>query len=99
MTYVYIMANRRRTMYTGVTDDLEHRVWEHKFNDNPDSLTARYHLTRLVFYAEFASLEDANAYVKYLKSRPRARKMQLVEERNPRWADLAHSWFPVQASS
>lgn len=96
MPYVYIMANRTRTMDTGITNDLERRVWEHKFHDDPGSFTAKYHLTKLVFYAEFAHFDDAIAYEKYVKGKKRACKLGLVEEQNPRWNDLAWDWFPVE---
>jgi putative endonuclease len=70
--YVYIMASGTRTMYTGVTTDLERRVWEHRYHDDPGSFTAKYRLHKLVFYAEFASIDDAIAYEKYVKGKKRA---------------------------
>lgn len=94
MPYVYIMANRTRTMYTGVTNDLERRVWEHKTGFDPHSFTSQYKLTRLVYIAEFARFDDAIAFEKRIKGKSRAWKMGLVEERNPRWNDLAWDWFP-----
>ena len=96
MPYVYIMANRTRTMYTGVTNDLERRVWEHKHKDDPRSFTAQHGLTRLVFFAEFAHFDDAIAYEKFVKGKSRAWKIGLVEEQNPRWNDLAWDWFPEE---
>lgn len=91
--YVYIMANRTRTMYTGVTTDLHRRVWEHRFHNDPGSFTAKYRLDKLVFFTEFASIDDAIAFEKYVKGKKRAWKMGLVEEKNPRWNDLAWDWF------
>ena len=99
MAYVYIMANGTRTMYTGVTNDLQRRVWEHKTGFNPDAFTSKYKLTRLVYLAEFARMDDAIAFEKALKGRSRAKKMGIVEQHNPRWNDLAWDWFPDLAAS
>ena len=99
MAYVYIMANGTRTMYTGVTNDLQRRVWEHKTGFNPDAFTSKYKLTRLVYLAEFARIDDAIAFEKALKGKSRAKKMGIVEQHNPRWNDLAWDWFPDLAAS
>ncbi|HEV2072113.1 MAG TPA: GIY-YIG nuclease family protein [Thermomicrobiales bacterium] len=80
-------------MYTGVTNDLQQRVWEHKNGVNTDGFTSGYTLTRLVYFAEFPWFDDAIAYEKQIKGRLRWWKMGLVEERNPRWNDLAWDWF------
>lgn len=50
--YVYIMASKSRTIYVGVTSDLEGRVWEHK-NHVFDGFTKRYTVTKLVYFADF----------------------------------------------
>ncbi|HWV22615.1 MAG TPA: GIY-YIG nuclease family protein [Thermomicrobiales bacterium] len=91
--YVYIMANHTRTMYVGVTNNLERRVWEHKHRFNPGSFTSRYNLTRLVYIAEYSRIDDAIAYEKLIKGKSRGWKMKLIEETNPRWNDLAWNWF------
>lgn len=90
--YVYILANANRTLYTGVTSDLEQRVWQHK-SHTQDGFTKRYNVTNLVWFAEFARIEDAIAFEKSLKGKSRAKKIALVEESNPRWNDLAWAWF------
>ena len=90
--YVYIMANIAKTMYVGVTTDLERRVWEHK-NKTNEGFTKRYDLTRLVYIAEFSDINDAIAWEKSLKGKSRAKKLGLVEEKNPRWNDLAWNWY------
>jgi putative endonuclease len=97
--YVYIMANHTRTMYVGVTTNLERRVWEHSHGNDPASFTARYKLHKLVFIAEFSRIDDAISYEKFVKGKSRAWKMGLVEERNPRWNDLAWEWFQGETSS
>ena len=90
--YVYVMANGKQTIYVGVTTDLERRVWEHKTHFH-DGFTKRYNLTKLVYIEEFAGIDDAIAWEKALKGRTRAKKLSIIEERNPRWNDLAWNWF------
>lgn len=96
--YVYIMANHTRTMYVGVTTNLERRVWEHKNRHDPASFTAKYGLHKLVFIAEFPRIDDAIAYEKVVKGKSRTWKMGLVEQGNPRWNDLAWEWFQGEAN-
>lgn len=93
MPYVYIMANRTRTMYTGVTNDLHRRVWEHRTSFNPNSFTAKHHLTILVYIAEFERFDDAIAFEKLVKGKSRLWKFGLIEEHNPRWNNLAWDWY------
>jgi putative endonuclease len=90
--YVYIVANSQRTIYVGVTTDLERRVWEHKTHFR-EGFTKRYNLTRLVYIAEFSGIDDAIAWEKSLKGKTRAKKVALIEEQNPRWNDLAWNWY------
>jgi len=89
--YVYVMTNAHRTTYIGVTNDLERRVWEHKNHLN-EGFTKRYNCTKLVHLEEYASISDAIAREKQLKSWVRDKKLQLIGERNPRWNDLAWNW-------
>jgi len=96
--FVYIVASATRTIYTGVTNDLGRRVWEHK-NGVGIAFTTRYMVTRLVWFAEFERMDDAIAWEKALKGKTRAKKMALIEERNPRWNDLAWDWFRVARRS
>ena len=91
--YVYVMASRSRVLYTGVTNDLARRVNEHKQGLTP-GFTTRYRITRLVYYEEFADVRDAIAREKQIKAWTRARRISLVEGRNPSWQDLAAQWFP-----
>jgi putative endonuclease len=93
MAYVYIMANPTRWIYTGVTNDLQRRDWEHKKGFNPDAFTSKHKLTKLVYFAESPRIDDAIAFEKVIKGKTRAWKMGLIEERNPRWNDLAWDWL------
>ena len=86
--WVYIMASRSRVLYTGVTNDLGRRVNEHKLGIVA-SFTQRYRVTRLVYFEEHADIRDAIAREKQIKAWGRARRIRLIEERNPTWDDLA----------
>ena len=90
--YVYMMASRSRVLYTGVTNDLARRVDEHKRSLLP-GFTSRYHITRLVYFEQFDDVRDAIAREKQLKGWFRSRKVQLIEDRNPTWEDLADRRF------
>ncbi len=89
--YVYIMGNRSGTLYTGVTNDLPRRVYEHKNHLLP-GFTSRYNLDRLVYFEETSSIENAIAREKQIKGWVRARKLRLVRSANPRWRDLSADW-------
>jgi len=91
--YVYIMASRSRVLYTGVTNDIVRRVDEHKRSLTP-GFTSRYDITRLVYFEDFGDVRDAIAREKQLKGWVRSRKIQLIEEKNPTWEDVAAHWFP-----
>ena len=90
--YIYIMANHSRTLYTGVTGDLERRVFEHKHKTLP-GFTKRYHITRLVYYEKFPSPSTAILREKAIKGMSRAKKFALIDSMNPEWKDLAKDWF------
>lgn len=90
--YVYILANRWKTIYTGVTSALEGRVWEHKTKAKP-GFTARYGIDRLVYFEHFTHVHDAIAREKQIKGWRRAKKVALIESMNPGWTDLADGWY------
>ena len=89
--YVYIMTNRSRTLYTGVTADLERRVFEHK-RKLVLGFTARYRITRLVYFEVTQDVEAAIAREKQIKGWLRAKKIALIESVNPKWKDLSLGW-------
>jgi putative endonuclease len=89
--YVYIMTNRSRTLYTGVTNNLERRVYEHKHKVNP-GFTSKYNIDQLVYYEETNSIHVAIAREKEIKSWLRRRKIELIESKNPHWHDLSADW-------
>lgn len=90
--YVYIMASRKRVLYTGVTNDPLRRVYEHRRSLVP-GFTARYNVSRLVYYEAFGDPESAIRREKQIKGWLRSKKITLVESMNPNWGDLSGPWF------
>ena len=91
--YVYILSNATKTViYTGVTNDLVRRVWQHREHIDPDSFTARFDVNRLVFYEVYEDVQAAIAREKQIKSWNRKRKNKLIENMNPQWRDLSEEW-------
>jgi putative endonuclease len=90
--YVYIMTNRTRTLYTGVTGDLERRVFQHKHKLLP-GFTRDYHINRLVYFESFGDIRDAIAREKQIKGWLRSKKVALIVASNPAWRDLAQDWY------
>ncbi len=88
--YAYIMSNKSKTLYTGVTNDLRRRVEEHRFGHG-SQFTSKYRCTMLVWYEAFSNPGDAIAAEKRIKGWTRAKKVALIEARNPGWRDLATS--------
>lgn len=88
MYYVYILASQRNgTLYTGVTNDLKKRVWEHK-HDLVKGFTREYGVHALVYYEESEDIEEAILREKKLKRWRRKWKLKLIEQKNPEWKDL-----------
>ena len=87
--YVYILASMRRILYIGVTGNLGQRLAYHRSFANPNAFTARYAITRLVYYEEFTDVQQAIAREKQLKSWRRSKKVRFVETMNADWIDLA----------
>lgn len=90
--YVYIMTNKSRTLYTGVTNNLERRVYEHK-NKLVAGFTSKYNITKLVYYEETNDVNVALAREKQIKGWLRAKKIALIESENPEWKDLSIEWY------
>ncbi len=79
--YVYIMTNRSRTLYTGITSNLSKRVFQHKTGAFP-GFTSRYRIDRLVYYERFICVGTA-----------RIKKLALIVSMNPEWKDLSEGWY------
>ena len=87
--FVYILASKRNgTLYTGVTNNLCRRIYEHK-NNLVDGFTKKYNVKILVYYEQTENIESAIAREKCIKKWNRNWKINLIEEINPEWKDLS----------
>ena len=90
--YVYILANvNNRVIYTGVTNNLLRRIYEHKQHLDKSSFTARYNIDKLVYFEETSSNRAAIEREKQIKSWSRKKKDLLIISKNPDWQDLYDS--------
>ena len=87
--YVYILTNtHKNVIYTGVTNDLLKRVYEHKNHLDKGSFTAKYNVERLVYFEVISDVTAAIEREKQIKGWNRKRKEKLVESKNPNWEDI-----------
>jgi len=97
--YVYIMQSAsRRTLYTGMINNLRKRVWQHK-NHLLEGFTDDYNATRLVYWESFDDVANAINREKQIKRWRREKKIWLIQRVNPGWRDLAADWFETQGPS
>ncbi len=89
--HVYILASKSRVLYTGVTNDLQRRVVEHKLQRVP-GFTQRYNVTELMYFEAYRDVRDAIAREKQVKAWSRAKRITLIESMNPHWRDLSADW-------
>jgi putative endonuclease len=89
--YVYILASKSHRLYVGVTNDIVRRMYEHVTGSS--NFTARYRVKRLVYFEELSTPIAAIRREKRLKAMLRAKKIALIEAKNPAWDDLAADWF------
>ncbi len=86
--YVYLLASKRNgTLYTGVTNNLIRRIYEHK-NDMTEGFTKKYRIHRLVYYEEFNNVNDAITREKRMKKWKRSWKIELIKSVNSKWRGL-----------
>jgi len=89
--FVYILTNPKNTViYTGVTSNLKERVWQHKTKHYQTAFTARYKISKLIYFEEYNDIRDAIDREKQIKAGSRLKKIKLIEEMNPEWDDLFH---------
>lgn len=90
--YVYIMTNKSRTLYTGVTNNLMRRVDEHK-KKLVQGFTSKYNIQFLAYYESTPSIHEALVREKQIKGWLRVKKIALINSMNPGWKDLSEEWF------
>jgi putative endonuclease len=91
--FVYIMTNRSKTLYTGVTNSLIRRVREHKEGCG-SGFTSKYKLDRLMYYERYEDVHRAIGREKEIKGWLRIKKIALIVSVNPTWKDLSAEWYP-----
>ncbi|MEZ2414811.1 GIY-YIG nuclease family protein [Muriicola sp. E247] len=90
--YLYILSNKYNgTLYIGVTNNLERRMFEHK-NKLIEGFTKKYSLDRLVYFETFQYVNDAIQREKNMKKWKRQWKINAIEKENPNWEDLSSDW-------
>jgi putative endonuclease len=93
--FTYIMASRRNgTLYTGSTDTLIGRAWQHRTKMRPNSFTARYDVVRLVWFEVHETRDGAFRRERQIKKWNRLWKLRLIEAMNPGWHDLFEQLQP-----
>ena len=90
--YVYILASKSGTLYTGITSNLFRRVSEHKDHVFP-GFTRKYNVNRLLYYEKYGSPAEAIKREKQIKSCRRDKKIKLIDAENPGWNNLAENWY------
>ena len=96
--WVYIATNGSKTLYTGVTNDLQRRMYEHT-NSLMPGFTSKYRIDRLVYFEATSDVRAAIAREKQIKGWRRERKVALIEAANPKWSDLSREWTDGADSS
>ncbi|MEM5566295.1 GIY-YIG nuclease family protein [Psychroserpens sp. AS72] len=90
--YTYLVTNKKEgTLYLGVTNDLERRMYEHK-NKLVYGFTPKYNLNKLVYFEQFQYVDNAIKREKQLKNWNREWKIELIENDIPNWNDLSFDW-------
>jgi putative endonuclease len=89
--HVYILASKSRRIYTGVTNNIQRRVAQHKRSEI-EGFTRRYKINRLVHFERYQYVDNAIRREKQIKGLDRAKRVALIERDNPKWDDLAAEW-------
>lgn len=90
--FAYLITNKKEgTLYIGVTNDLERRMYEHK-NKLVEGFTSKYNLNKLMYFEQFKYVDNAIKREKQLKNWNRQWKIELIEKDNPNWNDLSFDW-------
>ena len=87
--FIYIITNKNKTtLYVGVTSNLINRIQQHKTKHYPNSFSAKYNVTELIYYETFNSITSAISREKEIKHWSRKKKELLIATTNPNWLDL-----------
>lgn len=89
--YVYIITNQSKTLYIGVTSNLERRIYQHAHRLIP-GFSSRYNIGKLIYYEQLDDAWLAMAREKVLKGWRSHRKIDLINSVNPAWDDLSAAW-------
>ena len=89
--FVYIVCSRSGTLYIGMTNSIYRRALEHKHGEI-EGFASKYQCDRLIYYESFEDVHKAIGREKQLKGWSRAKKIALIESKNPRWEDFAERW-------
>jgi putative endonuclease len=93
MYYIYILSNQNnKVLYTGVTNDLERRIYEHK-NKVSEGFTKRYNLCKLVYFDSTNDIKEAITMEKQIKRWSRQKKNSIIKQMNPEWKDLSNGLY------
>jgi putative endonuclease len=90
--YVYILSNKSGLLYTGVTNDLERRVYQHK-NTLIEGFTKKYNINQLLYFESCSDVNSAITREKQIKGMLRSKKMELIKAVNQEYRDLSEGWF------
>jgi putative endonuclease len=91
--YVYLLPSQRNgTLYIGVTNDLQRRVYEHKTGIKK-GFTKKYGVNMLIYFENFQDVNEAILREKQLKKWNRTWKKELIEKEHTLWRDLAKDWY------
>jgi len=85
--YIYILTNKSSTLYTGVTNDLYRRSFEHK-NKLVPGFTKKYNIDKLIYYEIFNDPISAITREKEIKGWTRKKKIELIKKENPNFEEL-----------
>ena len=92
--YFYILTNKyNKVLYAGSAVDLGMRLNEHRIKADPKSFTAKYNVTKLVYFEALPSIKNAINRERQVKGWVRAKKIELIERLNPEWRDLGEKFF------
>lgn len=87
--YVYVLTNKSNTLYVGVTNNLQKRLWEHK-HKLVNGFSAKYNLDKLIYFEEYRDINEAIKREKQIKGWLRRKKIELIKSKNPHFKNLAN---------